>query len=380
MSTQEWKNRLSPSLTFRMAVPLFALVCSLWNAAPLRAQDQDVAEAGRQARERKAAQRQNGAHHVYTDEELKRNKILTQEDETRASSCTAPPSMPEKKNVEPQVANENRRAPSLGEVARHYRQEKAARQADQTAKTGTPSRYPMDAPGHTLAAPKPEVMPGRGSLRSDELKPAPRKFAGEPRNVLPAPTPRDFAPAARNVVPIPRTVAPATPNAAPMPRNNFPTRVSPFAPREGFIPRGPQPSTPLAALAGSLTRQRVQPGDSWWKLASRYFGKGSRWEELLRVNPGLSHDPGRLPAGTYIFVPGNARAKTSAPPTLIAVQKDDTLWSLAREHLGKGSFWPQLAAANPELTQFTKLQVGTKLKLPENATPVRPVRGNTNTQ
>lgn len=357
MSTQEWKNRFAPSLLLRMAVPLFALVCSTWSAVPLRAQDQDVAEAARQARERKAAQQPNGARYVYTDEDLKRNKILTPEDETRVISRKAPQSAPEKKNVEPQVADENQGATSLGEVARRYRQEKAARQAEQAAKSAEPSRYPMDVPGKALAAPKPEVMPGSGSLRSDELKPAPRKLVPTPRNILPAPASasKDFVPAAKNVVP--------------MPRNNFPARVSPFAPRETVVPRGPQSNAPLAVLASSLVRQKVQPGDSWWKLASRYLGKGSRWEELLRVNPGLSRDPGRLPAGVYIFVPGNGRARTSAPPASIVVQKGDTLWSLARDYLGRGSWWPQLAAANPEITQFTRLQIGTKIKLPENAGP-----------
>lgn len=360
MSTQEWKNRFAPSLLLRMAVPLFALVCSAGNAVPLRAQDQDVAEAARQARERKAAQQPNGTRHVYTDEDLKRNKILTPEDETRVISRKAPQSAPEKKNVEPQVADENQNATSLGEVARRYREEKAARQAERAAKNAAPSRYPLDVPGKALAAPKPEVMPGSGSLRGDELKPAERKLAPTPRNILPAPASKDFAPAAKNVVPAPR--------------NNFPARVSPFAPREMVVPRGPQPNAPLAVLARSLARQKVQPGDSWWKLASRYLGKGSRWEELLRVNPGLSRNPGRLPAGVYIFVPGNARAKTPEPPASIVVQKGDTLWSLACDYLGRGSLWPQLVAANPEITQFTKLQIGTKIKLPENAGPSGPAR------
>jgi len=334
-------------------VPLLALVCLTWGAVPLCAQDQDVAQAARLARERKAAQ-QNGPHHVYTDEDFKRNKILTPEDETPVISRAAPP---EKKKAEPQVADENQETTSLGEVARRYRQEKAAHQAEQSAKRSAPWHYPMDVAGNTLAAPKPEVVPGSGSLRGEELKPAPRRIAPAPRNIPPVAAPREFAPAAKNVVPVPPSVVPG-------PRNNFPSRISPFAPREGFIPRGSPPSMPLAVLAGSLTRQKVQPGDSWWKLASRYLGRGSRWEELIRVNPGLSRDPARLAAGIYIFVPRNARANASEKPASIVVQKGDTLWSLAREHFGKGSLWPQLAAANPEITQSTKLPIGTKLALP----------------
>jgi len=209
-------------------------------------------------------------------------------------------------------------------------------------------------------------MPGSGSLRGGGLKPVPHRIVPAPRNDLPAP-------AAGNVVPVPRTVAP-------VPRNNFPARISPFAPRATVVPRSSQPNAPLAAMTRSLTRQKVQPGDSWWRLASRYLGKGSRWEELLRVNPGLSRDPERLPAGTYIFVPGNVRAKTPAPRGPIVVERGDTLWSLAREYLGSGPLWRQLAATNPEITQFTRLKIGTKLKLPDSATPAGPVPDNADTR
>src|SRR5262249_11902737 len=151
-----------------------------------------------------------GARHIYTDEDLKRNKILTSEDENRAISRTALQATPEKKYTETQTADENQNAQSLGEVARRYRQEKATRQAEQAAKSTAPLRYPLDAPANTLAAPKPEVIPGNGSLRGDELKSTPRKLA-------PA---------------MPRIIAPATRNVAPTPRDNFPSRVSPFASRE----------------------------------------------------------------------------------------------------------------------------------------------------
>jgi nucleoid-associated protein YgaU len=65
---------------------------------------------------------------------------------------------------------------------------------------------------------------------------------------------------------------------------------------------------------------------------------------------------------------------------MIVVQKGDTLWSLAREHLGGGQFWPQLAAANPAITQFTELKIGTKLKLPETATPTGTTRATATTR
>ena len=346
MSTLERKKRIALSLPNRRVLACAALLCATLSAAPLRAQDSDLAEAARQARERKAAG-QNSARHVYTDDDLKRNKILTRDDENRVVSRTAPqPS---------QTADENQDAPSLGEVARRYRREKAARQTEQAANRTAPPRYPMEVPGNTLATPKPEVMPGSGSLHNDELKPAPRKFVYS--------APRSHAPVPRNIAPVPKSVSPEQ-------RAKSASRVSPFARRELVIPRRSMANASLAELAGSLSRQKVQPGDSWWKLADRYLGSGSRWAEMLRVNPGVNHDPGRLPAGIDVFVPGNARTRATAPrASMVVVEKGDTFWSLAREHLGGGQFWPQLAAANPQITQLTRLKIGTKLKLPERSTP-----------
>jgi nucleoid-associated protein YgaU len=52
------------------------------------------------------------------------------------------------------------------------------------------------------------------------------------------------------------------------------------------------------------------------------------------------------------------------------VQKGDTLWSLAREQLGCGAAWPQLASANPEIRKLNRLQIGTKVKIPARAAAV----------
>lgn len=350
MSVLELHNRLMPDLQRRIA--LLALLSATLSAAPLCAQD--VAEAARQERERKAAQ-PNAPHHVYTDEDLKRNKILTPEDSSRViahkqnssvpeNKETAPQLAEQKKETEPQVTEQNQNTESLGEVARRYRQEKAARQAEaeQAAKSESPSHYPLNLPPASLATPKPMVAPSSGSLRSDELKPAPSAL-----------------------LPAPHAYAPAT-------RNNFPSRLSPFVPRDTIVPRSPVPSVPLAVLASSVHREKVQQGDSWWRLASRYLGKGSRWAELLRVNPGLSQDPHKLMAGTLVFVPKGVRPKKALPGPQILVRKGDTLWSLAREHFGCAQSWPQLAAANPEITNFTKLQIGSQLNLPESQVPACP--------
>lgn len=308
---------------------VFSLLCGTLGVA--QAPAQDVAEAARQERERKAQQKE--AHHVYTEEDLKQSKIATSQDEALAIAHKAAPPAPRKKETEPQVAEQNPETESLGDVARRYRQEKAARQAEQAAQSArnkAQSNYPLEIPKATLAAPKPLAAPDSGSLRNDELAPERR-----PSLHLPVGSSR--------------------------------SRISPFEPRGAVAPAVPQANVPLVLLASSVQRQKVERGDSWWKLASRYLGKGSRWEELLRVNPGISRDPRRLPAGTMVFVPGTGRLRSVPSEPQIVVQSGDTLWSLAREHLGCGSRWTELAAANPEVTDFKKLQIGTKLKLAERA-------------
>jgi len=361
MSAAESENR--NFLARPRTLALGAVLLAALGQAPLRAQD-DVAKAARQARERKAAQ-QNAPRHVYTEEELKRAKILTSEDSSRAVASRKVPASPAKPGAEvtpaqqekkpelnpeqntQQVAQQNTQqdtqqdsqTPSLGEIARRYRQEKEARQAQQAAKAAPPSRYPLDLPQASFAAPKAFVSPAAGSLREDEMRPLHPKFPG-------------------------------------VPSANGSARISPFAPRREMpVPSRPPNATPsLASAVASLQRKQVQPGESWWRLAHRYLGDGARWPELLRVNPGLNPDPTRLQAGTIVFVPQTATTGKGPPGLKIVVRAGDSLWSLAREHLGCGHAWPKLAAANPELINVNQLQIGAKLRIPDGTRQVCPAR------
>ncbi len=309
------------SVCYRLIVPV--LCCAVLGAAQAHAQD--VAEAARQARERKAA-KENPSQHVYTDDEMRRAKILTPDDNSRAVAAGNVPAAPqEQETTQPQQAEQSAHAPSLGEVARAYRQEKAARHAEQLAKETGRSHYPMELPTATLATSKPEVGPVVGSLRSDELL-------------------------ARRPLPV-----------APVAGGNL--RVSPFTPRRAVAPTVPSLTSPLAPMVHLLRREKVQPGDSWWKLARRYLGDGARWAELVRLNPGQDANPNQLRSGILVFVPEALRTGKEPPGPDLVVRPGDTLWSLAREHLGSGGAWPQLAAANPEITQFHQLQIGTRLRL-----------------
>ncbi len=298
----------------RPGVALFCLLAPLSLRSNLSAQDQDAAEAARQQQAQKS-QQPTSPHHVYTDEDLKRTRILTAQDkklaEARRKELPAPTPAAKKP---PAVDAANPPPESLGEVARRYRKEKAACEAEAAAAKKVPAPFRIELPSNTFAEPKRPVAPLRA------------------------------------------------------PSSAAPSRMSPFSPRPTMpSPTSPAPPVnPSTLVPGREFQQlQVRPGDSLWRMARRYLGDGARWQELLSLNPGLAAHPDSLAAGSTVIVPAAAvsRAVRGSPLT-ITVQHGDSLWSLARVHLGRGSDWPRLAHANPQISDYLHLQVGSQLQLP----------------
>jgi nucleoid-associated protein YgaU len=302
---------------------------------------QDTADAARQERARKANQQKHTSPHVYTDEDLKRNKILTPEDQARvAARRNQNNATPGQQNAEASPADPNQDAESLGEIARRYRQEKAQREAEEAVKKSF-APFPYSVPYSTLAVPRPEIAPltppekpkffpfsaSRPSLGNGAHG---RLSPFQPRPLLRAPSER---------------VAPVNP---PSLRTE---RVTPAKP------------TPPIELPG-LHSIEVQRGDSWWKLAQRYLGDGARWQELRALNPAASEPIEFLRQGSVVLVSGSSSVTRSASKTTILVTKGDTFWGLARTHFGHGTAWSCLASANPQVSDFTRLAVGSVLQLP----------------
>jgi nucleoid-associated protein YgaU len=314
----------------RPGVALFCLLAPLSLHSNLFAQDQDAAEAARQQQAQKSQQPAK-PHHVYTDEDLKRPHILTSEDKKLAEAHRKELPAPAAKNPSSLEAT-NPPPESLGEVARRYRNEKAAREAEVAAKK-TPAPFRIELPTSTFAEPRRPVAPLRAP--STAARPVP----AEP------------------------SLAPSRPLAAP-------SRISPFSPRP-TIPAPASPAPSVSVNPSTLTPSRefrqlqVRAGDSLWRMARRYLGDGARWPELLPLNPGLAAHPDSLVVGGTVIVPAAAASKTARglPPT-ITVRSGDTLWSLARVHLGRGSDWPRLAQANPQLSDCLHLPVGFRSSLP----------------
>lgn len=66
--------------------------------------------------------------------------------------------------------------------------------------------------------------------------------------------------------------------------------------------------------------------------------------------------------GSKVSVEKNARAQTKQPDKTYTVQKGDTLWNIAKKHLGDGSKYKQLATLN-NISNPNFLSVGQVLKL-----------------
>jgi len=343
-----------PAIFARIAFPILLGSILLAGAGQVRAQEdsqqssQDVADAARQARTHK----QQSAKHVYTNEDLRRGKILTPEDQSRAAAAnhknsTAPvsPTAPE---AQPLDANSTIPQEPLGDVARRYR----------NAKKNSPFHLPSNQT--ELAAPK-LVAP-----------------LVEPSGLRPPSRPENFAPA-RPFAPLLRAVAPNAPTL-PYPRAS---RINPFVgrrtqpsppavtiirpidphatPKPNSIPR------PLPRSSSPASRIMVQPGDTLWNLSRQHLGRGTRWLELLAANPGLD-DPTRLVPGTQLVLPPKTTAHRRSAQT-ITVQPGDSLSKIARAAYGHASYWPCLASANSSISNPDRLHIGQVLDLPASCMP-----------
>jgi len=147
---------------------------------------------------------------------------------------------------------------------------------------------------------------------------------------------------------------------------------SPAAAPKLLLPAKPVPARPSlvppnAPVAPSIHHSsgnqiRIQPGDSLWKLARRHLGAGSRWSALLAANPTIS-DPLHLQPGAVLVVPATELRSRVQPPS-ITVQSGDSLWKIAASQLGSAAAWPCIAQANPQLRDANLLHPGQLLILP----------------
>lgn len=96
----------------------------------------------------------------------------------------------------------------------------------------------------------------------------------------------------------------------------------------------------------------VEPGDTLWSIAERFFGDGNRYKEIAELN-NLA-DPNIIHAGQELVIQRFSGDDEEEPlPADYIVQEGDTLWSIAERAYGDGSKYTELAEknglGNPEL-------------------------------
>ena len=65
--------------------------------------------------------------------------------------------------------------------------------------------------------------------------------------------------------------------------------------------KGPSPTGKPKASPSTLRTYTVREKDTLWSIAKRHLGDGQRWRDILAVNPGL--EPRKLMSGQTIKLP-----------------------------------------------------------------------------
>jgi nucleoid-associated protein YgaU len=357
------------------------VACAIAAGAPVWAQD--VAEAARQAQARKHQQTKHNKH-VYTEEDLKRARILTREDQELLAAKQRNAVVPGADGPTTLDAQSLEHLP-LGDVARMYRAMKELNHSQ----TGELAEYHLPVANAELASahvefivPKPNAVepPPHNTPAAPAFAintPALNALLVPAKPNVPAPTPNlSIAVKSRSTA---RTVSAdvkftvSKPNMLVRAAHEVP--VAPMftnadlisTPDLTFAARPtpqPKPTVPAFSNASGPRSIIVKYGDSLWKLAQMNLGDGHRWHELATINPDIVN-PNHILPGTPINIAGTAPvAPTSPSEPRVAVRKGDSLWKIAQKKLGFGAFWGCIAKANPVIRDANRIYTGQVLAIP----------------
>ncbi|GAB4143540.1 MAG: hypothetical protein Tsb009_14720 [Planctomycetaceae bacterium] len=147
----------------------------------------------------------------------------------------------------------------------------------------------------------------------------------------------------------------------------------------------------------------VQPGDNYWTISKKAYGKGRYFQALAEFNRRRIPDPRKMRPGMKVLTPEIAVLKSAYPSMFpkskssqtsgsgsvvqagfyrdstgqpyYRVAKGDSLSKIAQRHLGRSSRWIQLYQMNRDRLKNSKsLKIGTELRLPADASRIRLVR------
>ena len=134
-----------------------------------------------------------------------------------------------------------------------------------------------------------------------------------------------------------------------------------------MLPGTIKDQTGLTPNADGTYTYTVQPGDSLWKIAEKYYGSGAYWEAIYQVNMDVIEDPNQIYAGQVIVlnptvIPDEQELDPNA--TYYTVQRGDTLWKIAKEFYGQGWQWRKIYRANSTIEDPKTIYEGQVLLIP----------------
>lgn len=129
------------------------------------------------------------------------------------------------------------------------------------------------------------------------------------------------------------------------------------SPIDQSVPSDEPPSTAFAdRVEPAQVSYTTRPHDSLWKIAETHLGDGTRFNEIVTLNPDqFPNGPEFLATGVVLQLP--APATDPADPTHDAgdapyvVEEGDTLWDIADEQLGDPTRYDEIFNASRNTTQ-----------------------------
>lgn len=141
----------------------------------------------------------------------------------------------------------------------------------------------------------------------------------------------------------------------------------------------PEPRLPVEAVPATES-YTTRAHDSLWKIAETQLGDGTRFTEIVELNPDLfPSGPKFLTAGTVLQLPANEPAAAGEPDDApYVVAPGDTLWDIADEELGDSTRYDEIFEASNDivqpdgrtLTDPDLIYPGWELEIPDEAPPV----------
>jgi LysM repeat protein len=102
----------------------------------------------------------------------------------------------------------------------------------------------------------------------------------------------------------------------------------------------------------STVTYRVRSGDSLWTIARDHLGSGTRYPEIAKLNAKvLGGRPGFITPGTILQLPTSTPIDRDRRRQTVIVKRGDTLSEIAEDQLGDADRYPEIFKASKAITQ-----------------------------